>query len=82
MVESFFMPTPRPRIARQGNATASSVSGNLAVRFNALAFVVAGLELVRRFCDGRGSEAPRRHPHEQGLYQVCRSVAIVRLIPA
>ena len=83
MVESFFTPTPRAtnRETRK-RSPASSVSGNLAVRFNASRPTsFAGLELVRRFL--RRLEIRwrlRRHLMNRDAAGDYRSVSIVRLI--
>jgi hypothetical protein len=83
MFKSFFTPTERPRIVRQGKAHLQArVNGNLAVRFTASGLTsFAGLELVRRFLR-RLDFSPRLRRHlahgdPAGDYG---SVAIVRLI--
>ena len=83
MFKSFFTPTERPRIVRQGKAhLPARVNGNLAVRFTAPGLTsFAGLELVRRFLRGIDfSKRLRRHLAQRDPAGDYGSVAIVRLI--
>ncbi len=83
MLKSFFTPTERPRIVRQGKAhLQAGVNGNFVVQFSASGLTsFAGLELVRRFLRRLDfSKRLRGHLSNSDPAGDYGSVAIVRLL--